>query len=160
MRAKCKAATVPLICLSCSQVDLAHRGDASLAAKLPYLARRLGEAHKAAGQLEEAEVALRDVLRHQLPLEEKLQVLALLADVQLKEDSAELEVKVQQRLQEQLQAAGGDTSKVRLKQRASMISGSCPKPSLCLLLANLHPDACNRAQAPLLLSDCKGVLDL
>lgn len=74
--------------------------------------RRLGEAHKAAGQLEEAEVVLRDVLRHHLPLPEKLQVLALLADVQLKEDSAELEVKVQQRLQENIKEAGGDVSKV------------------------------------------------
>eukprot|EP00878_Enallax_costatus_P006021 GHUV01006316.1.p1 GENE.GHUV01006316.1~~GHUV01006316.1.p1 ORF type:complete len:690 (+),score=196.02 GHUV01006316.1:93-2072(+) len=93
-------------------VDLAHRGDASLVGRLPQLVRRLGEAHKAAGQLEEAEVALRDVLRHQLPVAEKLQVLALLADVQLKEDSAELEVKVQQRLQEEIKEAGGDLSKV------------------------------------------------
>lgn len=100
-------------------MDLAHRGDAALRSKLPQFVRRLGEAHKAAGQLEEAEVALRDVLRHEMPLPEKLQVLALLADVQMKEDSAELEVKVQQRLQEELKAAGGDVSKVGLRRYAA-----------------------------------------
>jgi hypothetical protein len=95
------------------QVDLAHRGDASLSAKLPFLVRRLGAAHAAAGQLEEAEVALRDVLAHPLPTEEKLPVLAQLADVQLREDSAELEAKVQQRLQEKRREAAQDGSKVR-----------------------------------------------
>ena len=39
-------------------------------------------------------------------------MLALLADVQLKEDVAEIEVKVQQKLQLKLQQAGGDASKV------------------------------------------------
>ncbi|KAF6252995.1 hypothetical protein COO60DRAFT_1704042 [Scenedesmus sp. NREL 46B-D3] len=93
-------------------VDLAHRGDASLAARLPALVRRLGAAHAAAGQLEEAEVALREVLVHPLPPEEKLPVLAQLADVQLREDSAELEAKVQQRLQEKRREAADDGSKV------------------------------------------------
>eukprot|EP00879_Flechtneria_rotunda_P010701 GHRR01011183.1.p1 GENE.GHRR01011183.1~~GHRR01011183.1.p1 ORF type:complete len:1628 (+),score=649.14 GHRR01011183.1:120-5003(+) len=93
-------------------VDLAHSGDAALAGKLPGLARRLGEAHVAAGQLEEAEVALRDVLAYPMPREDKLPVLALLADVQLKEDYSENEAKAQAKLQQKLQEAGGDTSKV------------------------------------------------
>ncbi|WIA30388.1 hypothetical protein OEZ86_000474 [Tetradesmus obliquus] len=93
-------------------VDLAHRGDAALAAKLPYLVRRLGAAHAAAGQLEEAEVALREVLAHPLPPDERLPVLAQLADVQLREDSTELEAKVQQRLQEKRREAAADGSKV------------------------------------------------
>jgi hypothetical protein len=95
------------------QVDLAHRGDASLAAKLPSLVRRLGAAHAAAGQLEDAEVALREVLAHPLPPEERLPVLAQLADVQLREDSTELEAKVQQRLQEARTEATHEGSKVR-----------------------------------------------
>ncbi|WIA10335.1 hypothetical protein OEZ85_010527 [Tetradesmus obliquus] len=93
-------------------VDLAHRGDAALAAKLPYLVRRLGAAHAAAGQLEEAEVALREVLAHPLPPDERLPVLAQLADVQLREDSTELEAKVQQRLQEKRREAAAHGSKV------------------------------------------------
>lgn len=96
------------------QVDLAHRGDAALAAKLPYLVRRLGAAHAAAGQLEEAEVALREVLAHPLPPDERLPVLAQLADVQLREDSTELEAKVQQRLQEKRREAAAHGSKVRV----------------------------------------------
>lgn len=105
--------TLPSLCLAFPmQVDLVHRGDAALVAKLPQLVRRLGSAHAAAGQLEEAEVALRDVLANPLPPEEKLPVLAQLADVQLKEDSAEMEAKIQQRLQQKRKEAGPDASKV------------------------------------------------
>jgi len=42
-------------------VNLAHRGHASLSAKLPSLVRRLAGAYMAAGQLDEADVALREV---------------------------------------------------------------------------------------------------
>jgi hypothetical protein len=107
------------------QVDLAHRGDASLAAKLPSLVRRLGAAHAAAGQLEEAEVALQEVLAHPLPPEERLPVLAQLADVQLREDSAELEAKVQQRLQEKRAEAAHDGSKVRCRAAAVVQENVC-----------------------------------
>eukprot|EP00775_Hariotina_reticulata_P011622 gene11622-11766_t len=104
-------------------VDLAHRGEAALAAKLPVLMRRLGEAYIAAGQLEEAELALREVLKHPLDPGGKLSVLALLADVQLKEDVADIEVKVQQKLQQKLQQAGGDASKVNEEAvRSSVLS--------------------------------------
>lgn len=96
------------------QVDLAHRGDPALGPKLQSLVLRLGEALVAGGQLEEAEVALRDALGlSNLGPAERLGLLALLADVQLREDSAETEAKVQQRLQQRLAEAGGDASKVR-----------------------------------------------
>ena len=120
-------------CLAATtQVDLAHRGDAGLAAKLPSLARRLGEAHVAAGQLEEAEVSLCDVLAHDMPLSERLPVLALLADVQLREDSAETEAKMQAKLRQSLADAGGDASKVRRglagAARSGARRGAAPAP--------------------------------
>jgi hypothetical protein len=65
-----------------------------------------------AGQLEDAEVVLRELLGFDLPLSEKLPVLAQLADVQLKEDSVETQAKVAAKLAEAIKAAGGDTSKV------------------------------------------------
>jgi hypothetical protein len=65
-----------------------------------------------AGQLEDAEVALREVLGFDLPLSDKLPVLAQLADVQLKEDSVETEAKVAAKLAEAIKQAGGDSSKV------------------------------------------------
>jgi len=52
--------------LSDFKVDLAHRGESALAARLPVLMRRLGEAHVAAGQLEDAEIALQEVLKYPL----------------------------------------------------------------------------------------------
>ncbi|KAF8069413.1 SKI3 [Scenedesmus sp. PABB004] len=93
-------------------VDLALRGDAGLAAKLPGLVRRLGEAHVAAGQLEEAEVSLREALGRDMPRHERLDMLAQLADVQLAEDETELEAKVAAKLVAALAAAGGDGGKV------------------------------------------------
>jgi hypothetical protein len=65
-----------------------------------------------AGQLEEAEVALREVLGFDLPLPERLPVLARLAEVQLQEDSVETQAKVAAKLAEKIKEAGGDTSKV------------------------------------------------
>lgn len=65
-----------------------------------------------AGQLEEAEVALREVLGFDLPLPERLPVLARLAEVQLQEDSVETQAKVAAKLAEKIREAGGDTSKV------------------------------------------------
>lgn len=65
-----------------------------------------------AGQLEEAEVALREVLGFDLPLPERLPVLARLAEVQLQEDSLETQAKVAAKLAEKIKEAGGDTSKV------------------------------------------------
>lgn len=65
-----------------------------------------------AGQLEDAEVALREVLGFDLPLSEKLPVLAQLADVQLKEDSVETQAKVAAQLADKIKEAGGDSSKV------------------------------------------------
>jgi hypothetical protein len=62
--------------------------------------------------LEEAEVALREVLGFDLPLSERLPVLALLADVQLKEDSVETEAKVAAKLADAVKEAGGDAAKV------------------------------------------------
>lgn len=94
-------------------VDLAHRGEAALSARLPALVRRLGEALARSGQLEEAEVALRDALGHDLPRAERLGLLSQLADVQLQEDGAELEAKVAARLADALAEAGGDASKAR-----------------------------------------------
>lgn len=65
------------------------------------------------GQLEDAEVALREVLGlHDLPPSERLPVLARLADVQLKEDGLETSVKVAAKLAEKVKEAGGDASKV------------------------------------------------
>lgn len=182
---------VLLLLLLPLQVNLAHRGNAALSAKLPALVRRLADAHMAAGeaqpqtvrsswfhggkaaepaklssinaavarrcrcenvaircapqssasritsweprysdafpsrstltctcalvaagQLEDAEVALREVLGFDLSLAEKLPVLALLADVQLKEDSVETQAKVAAKLAEKIKEAGGDASKV------------------------------------------------
>ncbi len=128
----------------CVQVEFAQQGAEGLASKLPFLSRRLAEAHVAAGSLDEAELVLQDVLGHRtagghrdvsgafarftasgavdsralnlaemavgpasgpaivsdarnaplLSREERLSLLCLLADVQLKEDEQELEAKV------------------------------------------------------------------
>jgi len=53
------------------------------------------------------------VLRAELPAVDRLPVLALLADVQLKEDRLAQEDKVAGKLQEKIQEAGGDATKVR-----------------------------------------------
>jgi SepF-like predicted cell division protein (DUF552 family) len=60
-------------------------------------------------------VALREVLGFDLPLSERLPVLALLADVQLKEDSVETHAKVAAKLADCVKEAGGDAAKVRRK---------------------------------------------
>lgn len=57
-------------------------------------------------------MALREVLGFDLPLSERLPVLALLADVQLKEDSVETEAKVAAKLADSVKEAGGDATKV------------------------------------------------
>jgi hypothetical protein len=58
-------------------------------------------------------VSLRDALGSELPPGERLPLLALLADVQLKEDSLDTQAKVAARLADKVREAGGDASKVR-----------------------------------------------
>lgn len=97
------------------QVDLAHRGDEALSGKLPALSRKLAEAYRESGSLEEAEEVLKELMRlhgGELSAEERLGVLSVLADIQMKEDIPEQEAKVQARIQRKIQEAGGDASKV------------------------------------------------
>lgn len=140
-------------CIPCLQVNLAHAGVEGLSPKLPALTRRLAEAHVAAGQLEDAELALRALLgplstaaaqqkqrlsesgtaasvaeaaataaaavggdaaaaataaaaagastaaRPMLSREERLPLLCLLADIELREDASELEARVAARIE-------------------------------------------------------------